>query len=385
MGKYNIISADGHLEIPPERWTHYIPSRYKDKAPYTVTLDDGRDVVRMGDFEMPLSLVVRADLDDDEFSGTNADHFSFPDGTPRPGTGTAAQRLQEQDLDGVDAEVLYPPVSGARFLKNLLPSDPEFYKVVIQAYNTWLAEEYCAVAPDRLIGLGIIPETGIEDAILEAERCKNIGLRSTLLANWPNGSPYYEPGDEKYFEAMTNMGMVISPHSNFGANAPKGSGNNIEWVLYHRAYGNTAYAISQLIIQGIFDKVPNAKMYWAETYVSWLPITFNRMDEHYLRRSYYYNFRLRKLPSEYIRDHMAFGAIGERQALPLRYYIGLDNIMWGSDFPHNVNTYPYSRAALDEMFHGVSEEERHKVLVLNPCEWFGLDPNAEITPTPNNN
>ena len=57
-------------------------------------------------------------------------------------------------------------------------------------------------------------------------------------------------------------------------------------------------------------------------------------------------------------------------------------MMWGSDFPHNVNTYPHSRAALDEMFHGVSDEERRRVLVLNPCDWFGLDPDADITPTP---
>jgi predicted TIM-barrel fold metal-dependent hydrolase len=106
------------------------------------------------------------------------------------------------------------------------------------------------------------------------------------------------------------------------------------------------------------------------------------MDEHYLRRSYYYDVRLKKLPSEYIRDHFAFSFIHERQAMPLRYYIGIDNMMWGSDLPHNVNTFPHSKASLDEMFYGISEEERYQVLVTNPCKWFGLDPEQELTPTP---
>jgi predicted TIM-barrel fold metal-dependent hydrolase len=382
--KYEIISADGHIEVPPERWTHYLPAKYQDRKPHTVKLDDGREAVHLGDHEYTIGMVIRADIDDDIFIRQNGDHFHNPDGSNRPGTGKAAQRLQEQDRDGIDAEILNAPGSGPRFALNVLKDgDKEFYSALIEAYNTWLAEEYCATAPDRLIGIAAQNEIGLEDGILEMERCKKMGLNLAGLSSWPNGSPYYQTGDEKFFAAMTDLDMLISPHSNFGASAPRagaGSGD-LETVLYHRAAG-PCYAVSQLIVQGIFDKVPNGKIYFGETYVSWFPITFNRMDEHYMRRRAFYDFNLRKLPSEYIRDHMSFSFIHERQAMPLRHYIGLDNVMWGSDFPHNVNTFPHSLASLDEMMKDVPEAEKRAVLVDTPCKWFQLDANADITPTP---
>jgi len=81
---------------------------------------------------------------------------------PRPqaaeGAGDAAQRLREQDKDGLDAEVLFPPVFASRFIEGI--KDPEVYGAMIRAYNTFLAHDYCAVAPDRLIGNATMPITG---------------------------------------------------------------------------------------------------------------------------------------------------------------------------------------------------------------------------------
>ena len=386
MRRYNVISADGHLEIPPEMYTGYLPAKYRDAAPRTLARPNGNEYVKMGEHEFNLGMVIRGDLDDDVFVKVNGDFFHNPDGSYRPGVGTAAQRLREQDIDGLDAEVLYPPVSGPRYYKtSLLPKEPEMYRALIASYNTWLAKEYCATAPDRLIGNGMVPETGVEDAIAEAQRCAKMGIVSMCLSSWPNGSGYYQPGDEKFFAAMADLNMVVSPHSSFGSATPKapqgGEGSGIDGVLYHRAAG-PAFGVTQLFVNGIFDAVPNSKVYIAETYTSYLPFNYNRMDEHYIRRRHYYNFKLKKLPSEYIRDNMAFSFIAERVAMPLRYYTGLDTMMWGSDFPHNVNTYPHSKVVLQETFLDVPEDEKRRILVSNPCKWFHLDPEKELTATP---
>jgi predicted TIM-barrel fold metal-dependent hydrolase len=79
---------------------------------------------------------------------------------------------------------------------------------------------------------------------------------------------------------------------------------------------------------------------------------------------------------------MRFSFIHDRLAMPLRHYIGLDILMWGSDFPHSVGTFPDSRYVLEELFEDIPEAERRQVLVENPCELFGLDPDHELTPTP---
>ena len=86
----------------------------------------------------------------------------------------------------------------------------------MRAYNTYLGEEYCSVAPDRLIGNAMVLETGVDDAIEEMTRCKEIGLRSATLRVWPNGGDRYQPEDDRFFAASLDMDMKLSPHVNFG-------------------------------------------------------------------------------------------------------------------------------------------------------------------------
>ncbi len=88
------------------------------------------------------------------------------------------------------------------------------------------------------------------------------------------------------------------------------------------------------------------------------------------------------MPSDYVRDHCRFCIISDRMAVPLRHYIGSELFMWGSDFPHSVGTWPDSRYVLDEFFEGVPDDERYQILVKNACDFFGLDPEHELTPTP---
>jgi len=384
--KYQIFSGDGHLEIPPELWSGYAPAQYRDKAPKTVRLPDGTEVARMGDYEMTIDVILASDMDYDQYGRGRSSMWHWQDGSVRPGAGDAVQRLQEQDIDGIDAEVLYPAVSAQRFLKNLLPHDKDLYLTLIQAHNSWLGD-FCKVAPDRLVGNAVVPETGLEDAILEAERCAKMGLKSMCLANWPNGTGWYAPGDERFFEAMVDLDMVNSPHSNFGASGPKPGTEGDRTTLNvgrlnSRTGGSAPYATSQLIYH-IFDRVPKSVVYIGESYCSWIPFNMNRQNEYYIRYQHREDdLHLKKLPSEYYRDNMKFSFIHERSAMDLRYHIGIDLLMWGSDFPHTANTYPWSVVSLDEMFSDVPADERRRVLIETPCELFGLDPNADITPTP---
>src|SRR6185369_271370 len=184
--EYRLISSDGHLEVLPERWTPRVPKQYQDRVPRTVRLPDGGDGL----------LIEGLPVED------------------AAGTGSPEQRVKEQDMDGLDAEVLFPAMlAGPVVWRNI--SHDEVYKAVIRAYNDWLAEEYCAVAPERLLGMGVIPQSNITDAVAELEHCAKLGLKGVLLGNLPSGKDYPTPEDDKFWAAALDTGMAVTVHVKF--------------------------------------------------------------------------------------------------------------------------------------------------------------------------
>ena len=179
---YRLISADGHLEVPPERWVHRVPQKYRDRAPRTVQLPDGGDALLIEG--QPLQEANFLDLR----TGRPAGQWQ-PFGLKvedAAGTGPPEQRLREQDEDGLDAEVLFPAmVAGPALWRNI--THDEVYVAIVRAYNSWLAEEYCSAAPDRLLAMGVIPWTNVDDAIAEMEYCARLGLKGILLGVLPSG------------------------------------------------------------------------------------------------------------------------------------------------------------------------------------------------------
>ena len=389
MRHYQVISADGHVETP-EDWSKRMPAKYKDIAPKLITKEDGSEWWRLeygsDSWERETGGNLYCGLRYDEFNRKSARTYHYPDGSLRPGTGTSAQRLREQDLDGLDCEVLYPPVTGPALMREVLPKDKGAYFALVQMYNDFLANEYCAVAPDRLIGNCIVPESGVADAIAEMERCKKMGLRSLCLSQWPNGTGMPDPEqDERFWAAALDLDMKISPHVTFGASIiPASSGVSPIGSLCGIGFtgGRPSVAIGQLTYFGVFDKFPKLKIYFAESQGGWLAPHLDWIDDFYQRWYTYHDIKLKKQPSQYIRDHCRFSFIHDRMAMKLRHDIGVDILMWGSDFPHSVSTFPDSKEILTELFEGVPEAEKRKVLVDNVCDFFGLDPEKELTPTP---
>jgi hypothetical protein len=167
--KYGIFSADGHLEISPERWTPRVPIKYRERAPRLIDLPGGGNAVAVEN--RPLYIV-----------GLALGGRPFEEHAPRglrydnsAGAGNAEQRVREQEQDGVDGEVLFLGGVGPNLWRGI--KDNDAYKAMFHAYNEFLGEEYCAVAPDRLIAMGAIPDTSIGDAIAELEHCARLGLK----------------------------------------------------------------------------------------------------------------------------------------------------------------------------------------------------------------
>ncbi|MCH8190613.1 MAG: amidohydrolase family protein [Chloroflexi bacterium] len=383
--KYQVISSDGHVETPPDVWVKYVPEKWQERAPRLIKLPEGGEgwvIEGMAMLNNGQNITAGKPV---RFRGGT---YFNDDGSRAPGAGDAAQRLREQDQDGIDCEVLFPPVFASRFLEGI--QDREVYLSMIQAYNTFLAQDYCSVAPDRLIAAGVMPVTGIDDAIAELKRCKEIGLRTVTFYVFPNGSGGPKPEDDRFWQTAMDIEMRLSPHANFGDREPnfggasKGTGGaGVASAMAQRVGGVVpTFCLSQLIYSGLFDRLPELRIYFAETNASWMPHAFWMFDDNYRVYNSWFKHDLKMMPSEYIKKHIMFGIIRDPMALRLREFFPAENLMWGSDHPHSVASFPRSREALAEIFDGVPDQLKRKILLENPAEFFGLDLDKPITPTP---
>ena len=385
--KYQVISGDGHLETPPD-FVKFVPDKWKDRAPRLIRLPDGGGDAWMME-GMPLTyasqnLKGRGTV---KFAGQSYFH---DDGTRAEGTGDGLQRLREQDEDGIDAEILFAPVFAARFIEKIPERD--VYLAMVQAYNTWLAEEYTAPAPDRLIANALMPISGIDDAIGELERAHAMGFRTVQLVNYPNGGTGPKDEDDRFWERSLELGMALSPHFSFGGAINIGGPRHdtSQWPaeagMTQHAQSPPAPTMAQLIVHGVFDRIPELKFYFAEINAALFPATLFYMDRDYLEYNSWFQLELPRLPSEYMREHALYGMVREPLAIKmgeeLPEEMPLDLFLWGSDFPHSVGTFPHSKDYIEEAFDGLDDDLRRTILVGNAAKHLGLDLDADITETP---
>ena len=381
--RYQVISGDGHVETPPDGWLAYVPDKYRDRAPRLIRLPDGSDgwiVEGQPMLHNGQNIKGRGPV---KFA--NASYF-YPDGTRREGAGDAIQRLHEQDLDGIDAEVLFAPVFVARFIESI--SDKDVYLSIVQAYNTWLIEQYTAVAPDRLVANALIPVSGLDHAVSELERAHRLGFKTVQLQQYPNGSGAPKPEDDRFWAKALELGIALSPHLNFGGVVWRGDPRSdtslwsVEAAMSQHAPMAPGATLAQMIVHGVFDRFPELRLYFAELNCAYLPGMLYYMDRNYHEFNDWFQLSLPKEPSEYILEHCLFGMIRDVPLLHMGDLIPLDHFVWGSDFPHSVGTFPNSAQFVKEHFGSMDADLRRKILVTNICGHLGLDPDAEITETP---
>jgi hypothetical protein len=146
--RYRYFSADSHFECPPDMWTHRVPKPYRERAPRRVKLPNGKDII----VEEGRSITFRGT---NQFAGKSIETFSPVelDFDNAVGAGTPQQRLKEQDQDGIEAELLF-----ASEARNTAIQDKAAFLAIVQGFNDYFIEEYCGIAPDRLVGVAVMPE-----------------------------------------------------------------------------------------------------------------------------------------------------------------------------------------------------------------------------------
>jgi predicted TIM-barrel fold metal-dependent hydrolase len=360
---YRLVSGDSHVNEPPDLWQSRVPARFRERAPRMEAFAEGDAWVLEG-------------VDDPINFGMNACAGMEPGKVRgwlrwseiRQGGYIARARITEMDRDDVDAEVIYPtPRLSHSIFAN---QDVEFHEALVRAYNDWLAE-YCAYAPDRLLGVAMIPNRGVAAAVAEVERCAALpGIRGFMVGCYPNGTLAISPEDDAVWEAVQATGLPLSIHVGLVNAMPRA---HTAKIIGDVRFYDAPQRMVELIFTGVFDRFPALKTVMAEVDCGWIPYFKEQVDNRYMRLERSERTPLDGLPSDYVSRHFHFTYITDAFAIRNRDLIGVERMLWSSDYPHVGADWPNSWRTIQASFLGVPAAERDLVLAGNAVRLYGLD------------
>ena len=376
---HHLISADGHTIEPPDMWETYLPAKFHDRMPRLVKDPKGGDAWELipGAPPMPIGLVTSAGpwgkrYEELEWYGSTYDNI-------RHGAFEGKARLEDQDLDGVDAEVLFP--SQRTMGTFMAQPDDEYHLAGIQAYNTWMHDDFMAVDPARLIGLYQMPAIDIGTSVNRLREAKRLRYRGVILSAYPSGNPSLSDADDPFWAAAEEEEIPVHVHVGLNQAGRRHRGEaragrvQVEVPRFLTklpdlqgmggAVGGASGFMSEFIYSGMFDRFPSLQLVAAETGAGWIPHFLEHMDDHWWRNRTWTDSQLELLPSAYFHRNWKVTFIREPFAVAVRHWIGIDNMMWSTDYPHHRHDWPYSRRVIEESFGGVPEQEKQLMICDN--------------------
>ncbi len=374
--KHGVISADSHALLAPDSMTSRMSAKkWGDKIPQVVETkeEDGRIVERWSVYGGPgRGNVANCPAVMGEPFPRFADRWEeVPEIAYVP-----TERLKALDIDGVDAEVLFP---NAPFTNLYAYEDADFELDATRAYNDALAE--WSQESDRYVPLaGVAFLGGPEAAAIEAERAASIGHRGiNLMGEFPSSVPHIgDPAWNPLWDTCQSLGIPVHFH---GSSGVKAGARAKAWNGYSERQAHSAFTscsavtpaqiVPHLIFSGITDRFPNLKVVFAEAGMGGVNYMISAMDHEWETRRLWTE-GIASRPSDTIRRQMFVNFWFEVEGIKLRHDIGIDNIMWESDFPHVACYYPDSAVSIEKVLAGAPEDERRKMLYENAMRVYGI-------------
>ncbi len=349
-----LFSVDSHVFIPPEAIRAHVPEKKLS------AFDNAVETYKKYDDEMK---------DGEELA---MEDFVDLEAATHPGYREAPARLAAMDADGVAHEVMYnDPLDDMRFYNDLSSVQDN-----LQAFNRALYD-FASTDPQRLLLTYHIPITDIDFAIKELERVVKLGARSVQIPNFPSnlGLPdYHDERYERLFSAFEEMGTVVAHHLSITPDL---------WGTFRRDPTPQKGIFTGLppslmmeplmwyFLTGILERHPKLNIVWVEPGLFWIPGFLKFLDR---RMHAHYDFPgVNELPSTYWKRQMAATFVDEPEAVNNRDELGVENLLWSTDFPHPCCNWPNAQAKVAEMFADVPEEDVHKITWGNGARMYGFE------------
>lgn len=349
---YRLISGDSHVNEPGDLWTKRVPAKFRDRAPRIERFEQGDAWVIEG-VRDPINFGMNAcaGLEPSDMHAWSR----FED--LRPGGYDPGARIAEMDRDGVDAEVLYPTPRLAQGV--VATRDADFHLALVRAYNDWLSE-YVARAPERFAGLVLLPNRGAASAVAEIDRVlSRPGMRGVMLGCYPNGTLEITEEDDAVWARIVDAGVPLNIHVSLSQHMP--AAHRAALPGYGRFF-DAPNRIVQLIFAGVFDRFCDIDVVVAEVDCGWVPYFKEQIDNNYHRLAPISEFQITMAPSEYVERHVHFTYLTDPFGISNRHSIGVERILWSSDYPHISSDWPNSWKTINTTFAGVAADERNLIL-----------------------
>ena len=379
MGEYRIISSDNHVVEPPDLWTTRIEPKFRDRGPRVERDEEGHafwyvDGVKSQSFaSMASQPGVRFENPQDL---KQYDEWE----NARLGAYIPEEAIKDMDIDGVDVGLIYPSVGQIMYFS---VKDSLLMDAVCRVYNDWVAE-FCSASPKRLKGICMINLDDVQIGVKELERCAKMGYVGAMIANPPPieyGRSYRSPEYEPFWAAAQDNGMVLGLH----LGTPRMRiGEVWEYILTREGFSNMVsvngdllprISLTDMIQSGVFERYPKLMAGSAEHELNWVPYFLQKLDYAYEQRSsgvHGYRYKNDMRPSDFFHRNCFCDFQEDPEGVRNRDIIGIDNILWGSDYPHVESTWPRSRQILESTLADCTEEEKAKIAGGNAARIYNI-------------
>lgn len=384
------ISADSHALEGPEVFEG-LPERFGDDAPRVVHTEDKGDYITIPnnpkrsrnvavmalagtrlDYATPLprehaSKPSAGSINDPEIQA----YFKGGYAAMRAGLTDGARRPDDQDIDGISAEILYP----GWFPMFSLP-DLDLLVALQQNYNNWMHGQQVA-SKGRLVGLAALPVQRPEVAAAELERVVKLGFKGVVIpSNAPKGRRYCDEEYEPMWALLEEANIPVGFHVACWSHVPewqKAMATRDSIVQYAGSPTLIHDTMVELMVRGVCAKHPNLKFVLAEFNAGWVAHWLDKVQQGWARN---YAGDPSSAPPEDVLEiwkRQFFATIeDDTAALRTRELIGEETLLWGSDYPHTDSTWPCSKQVLNEMFESYSPESRDKITRTNVARLYSL-------------
>lgn len=367
---YRIIDCDQHVIEPPDLWDRGLPRKYRDRAPKLVKDEDGGDAWLLGENIESLGLVAAMNRTPKTLKWTGVRYEDM-----HPGIFEPKGRLELMDEDGVDAAVFFPPQRTMIYF--MFVDDKEFQVAGMRAYNEFISD-FVSHCPERLGSIWQMPGAGIESAVAELRAAKRAGARGVGLATWPSGEFLLSREDDKFWAVAEELHMPI--HIHVGLTPPQyktrgvatKKGGAPQLVAFATTMSRMPTLFAELIFNEVFERFPGLTLVGGEVGAGWVPFLKQELDDRYKRNRYWCEVNLSMLPSEYYDRNCKVGVVQDQFGVQNCDAVGVETMMWCSDFPHHITDWPHSRHLINSMSQGIDAAKKRKIFCENAGRLYGF-------------